>query len=121
MTDGTAGDATGTITLGGTVSASNITLVGDSGIVLSGDITSNNTVSADTVLLLVISPERTMPLSPTRVIFEALTVPPKVIVPVASPAVPSVNEIISSSPVLVIFPAIVISPPPLFIENVPST
>ena len=81
----------------------------------------NSIAPADAVLLLVISPERTMPLSPTRVILDALTVPPRVIVPDPSPAVPSVNEIISSSPVLVIFPAIVISPPPLFIENVPST
>ena len=49
LTDGTEGDGSGTITLSGTVSASNITLVGDSGIILSGDITSNNTGSAGAI------------------------------------------------------------------------
>ena len=38
LTDGTG---SGTITLGGTVTTADITLVGDSGIILSGDLTSN--------------------------------------------------------------------------------
>ena len=43
------GTGTGTITLGGTVSTGDITLIGDSGISLSGDITSNKTGSAGAI------------------------------------------------------------------------
>ena len=41
--------STGTITLGGTVTSGDITLIGDSGISIAGDITSNKTASAGAI------------------------------------------------------------------------
>ena len=77
---------------------------------------------------VVMSPPRLIPVSPVNVTDLMLLVlpavlpivPPIVIVPVPSPAVPSVRVTISSPFVPVIFPAIVISPPPLSTEKVPA-
>ena len=78
---------------------------------------------------VVMSPPKLIPVSPVidtdlmLLVLPAVLpiVPPMVMVPVPSPPVPSVRVTISSPSVPVIFPAIVISPPPLSTEKVPST
>ena len=49
VTAGSGTASTGTITLGGTVTSGDITLIGDSGISIAGDITSNKTASAGAI------------------------------------------------------------------------